>query len=130
MTCPMFCTERLAEFLDEFDPCLKGSGTDTWYMQVIARSNLSDKVAVVDSLPCVNPHDAWKRGHYREISRAFSDESRIATWHRIADERGLNRHASPEEYGRVKTHPRLRPRSRSWLFKEKLLRRVISLGSR
>lgn len=81
MTCPLFRGDKLAEFLEVYDPTLTGHGTDWWFLDVLGK-NIERRVAVIDELPCINPKDRTKGGQ-REIDRLRSTALRIADWERI-----------------------------------------------
>lgn len=89
MTCPLFRTDKLCDFLRVYDPQLVGWGCDWWYMFTMG-PDLRGRVAIIDSVVCINPHDSWKPGGGREIDRLQSMERRKATWERIRDERGIH----------------------------------------
>ncbi|WP_432471661.1 hypothetical protein [Amphritea sp. HPY] len=84
MTCPLFRTDKLLDFLDVFDPALKGWGTDYWFMDSMG-DDLKYKVAVVDSISCLNPKDCSKPGGGREIDKLQTTDDRKVIWKRIAD---------------------------------------------
>lgn len=67
MTCPLFKKDKLDTFMDVFNPELTGYGTDWWFLDSLG-ADIKDKVAIVDSISCINPHDAEK-GDVREIDR-------------------------------------------------------------
>jgi hypothetical protein len=87
MTCPLFRRDKLDKFMSAYDPILAGFGTDLWFLSVLGPS-LEGKVAVIDDIVCVNPHDRAKGG-IREISRLQSQEVRIATWQAVKKKYGI-----------------------------------------
>ena len=65
-------------FLKVFDPILSGMGTDWWFMQSLGKG-LEGRVAIVDSVTCVNPFDR-RKGGMREINRLQGADDRLAMW--------------------------------------------------
>jgi hypothetical protein len=105
MTCPLFRRDKLDSFMAVYEPEIIGYGEDWWFLRTLG-PDLDRHVAVVDEVPCVNPHDRRKGGR-REIDRVSSHEERKAVWERIKlrhnlDERGR----AQAEYGRIEK-PRL-----------------------
>lgn len=88
MTCPLFRTDKLCDFLRVYDPELVGWGCDWWFMFTIG-PDLRARVAIIDRIVCINPHDSWKPGGGREIDRLQSTDLRKATWERIREQRGI-----------------------------------------
>ena len=84
MTCPLFRTDKLIDFLDVYDPRLVGWGCDWWFLHSMG-SDLRGRVAVIDSIVCTNPRDSWKQGGFREIDRLQSTEKRRETWEQIRE---------------------------------------------
>ncbi len=97
--CPLFQREKLDRFMEVYDPVLVGWGIDYWYLDVLGH-DVKGKVAIVDEIACVNPHDN-KKGE-REIDRLQPTDVRISTWQRIKTFYGINRDRVPHvEYGYV-----------------------------
>jgi hypothetical protein len=107
MTCPLFRKDKLEAFLAVFDPILKGTGTDWWFMQVMGEY-LEGKVGIVDAITCINPHDRSKGG-VREIDRLQSQDQMTHTWNMVRAKYGVER-TPPVEF--VK---RYKPRKKRWL---------------
>jgi hypothetical protein len=80
MTCPLFRRDKLDAFMAVYDPELIGWGCDWWFLEVLG-DDLRGRVAVVDSITCVNPHDSTRAG--REIDRLAVTSERKAAWERI-----------------------------------------------
>ena len=100
VTCPVFRREHLEAFLAVYDPCLVGYGIDQWFLHVMG-DDLSGKVAIVDEVTCLNPHD-WMKGGGREIDSLQSLPERIAAWQRIKAQHGISKEDGGEtEYRRV-----------------------------
>ena len=74
MTCPLFRQDKLADFMAVYDPELVGFGMDWWFLHVLG-TDLRGRVAVIDEIVCLNPHDRTK-GRVREINRLQPDEVR------------------------------------------------------
>ena len=89
MTCPLFRKDKLDAFMAVFDPKLTGTGTDWWYMQVLGE-RLEGKVAIVDSITCINPHDRGKGG-IREIDRLQSQDQMALAWDSVRAQYGVAR---------------------------------------
>ena len=86
MACPLFRKDKLDAFMAVYDPELVGWGCDWWFLDVMGE-DLRDRVAVVDSITCLNPHDATKGG--REIDRLSSTGERRALWERMKKKYGI-----------------------------------------
>lgn len=85
---PVFRTDALIRFLNDFDGSLVGWGIDYWY------TNLFDedpgrRYVVDNSVIFVNP---WKRtgSSSREIERLGNEDHLKAQWHRVREERELH----------------------------------------
>jgi hypothetical protein len=65
---------------------------------------LRDRVALIDAVPCTNPHDRFKAG--REIDRLQSAAQRQAIWKRLNPHHGIDN----EDGGRVEYARFLKPR--------------------
>ncbi len=101
MTCPLFRKDKLDEFMKVYDPVLVGWGTDLWFMEVLG-PDLEGKVAIVDEISCVNPHDSSK-GDQREIDQLQMTSERIKNWKMIIEKYNLqNDSRNFVEYGFVK----------------------------
>jgi hypothetical protein len=102
--CPLFREDKLRAFMQVYDPILVGWGIDWWYLDVLG-GNLEGKVAVVDEIVCVNPHDVTKGGQ-REIDRLQPTEERIASWKAVKQKYAIRSEERGQlEYARV--HRRL-----------------------
>ena len=64
-----------------YDPELIGYGVDYWYIDALG-PDINGKVAIVDDIFCVNPHDRDKGGQ-REIDLLQPEAERIKSWERI-----------------------------------------------
>jgi hypothetical protein len=105
MTCPLFRRDKLDAFMAVFEPEIIGYGEDWWFLQTLG-SDLAQHVAVVDEVPCVNPHD-YRKGGRREIDRISSHEQRKAVWERIKARHEIGDEQDAQaEYGRIEK-PRL-----------------------
>ncbi len=107
MSCPLFRRDKLDAFMTVFDPILSGEGTDWWYMEVLGPC-IDRKVAVIDAIACVNPHDRTKGG-VREIDRLEPLHQRKANWEAIKQLHGLSTRVHSES-GKV-----LKPWPMRWL---------------
>jgi hypothetical protein len=86
VTCPLFRTDKLTEFLSVYDPQLIGWGVDHWFMQTLI-GNSKTKAAVVDAVIVVNPFDEFKG--QREINMLQERSKRIAAWQHIQVTKGV-----------------------------------------
>ena len=81
VTCPLFRKDKLDAFMELYDPVLVGYGIDYWYIDSLA-SEIKGKVAVVDAVSCINPHD-WLKGGQRDIDVLQKRPVRIENWKKI-----------------------------------------------
>ena len=114
MTCPLFRKDKLDAFMAVYDPELVGWGCDWWFLDVMGE-DLRDRVAVVDTITCINPHDTTKGG--REIDRLLPTAERRALWERVKQKYGISSEARGiQEFRRIN-----RP------FVVRQLRRILAL---
>ena len=78
----MLTKDKLDTFMKIFDPVLTGWGIDFWYHHVLGEH--PRKIAIVDALPCINPHDDTKGGQ-REIVRFEKTSISIDKYKEIRD---------------------------------------------
>ena len=88
MACPLFRRDKLDDFMAVYDPELVGYGADWWFLSTLG-PDIDNRVAVVDEVTCINPHDRAKGG-VREIDRLQSHEKRKQVWARMRFLHGLN----------------------------------------
>ncbi len=100
-TCPLFRKDKLDAFMRVFDPVLKGWGIDFWYHHVLGEH--PKKIAIVDALPCINPHDSAKDGH-REIELLEKKTMRINNYIKIRKKYKLIER-SHREFARIEKSP-------------------------
>ena len=101
VTCPLFQKDKLDEFMKIYDPVLVGWGVDLWFMEVLG-PDVKGKVATVDEISCINPHDHTK-GNKREIDTLQKTADRIKNWKKIKEKHNLqNDLGGFVEYGVVK----------------------------
>lgn len=81
VTCPLFRAEQLFSFLEEYDPILVGWGVDYWFLHSLG-PNIYNKVAIIDSITCVNPTDEHKGGG-REIEFLQTKQVRMKIWEEV-----------------------------------------------
>ena len=81
VTCPLFKKEKLDDFMKVYDPVLLSWGVDWWYMHILG-PELAGKVAIIDDITCINPHDSTKGGQ-REIDLLEPKSERIACWRKF-----------------------------------------------
>lgn len=88
VTCPLFETAALLDFLDRYDGSLVGWGIDWWYMEVLAKRP-DFKAAIIDRIPCVNPRERQKGLKHREIDTLQPRAERRAHWETTRQQLGL-----------------------------------------
>jgi len=79
VTCPVFNTKKLMEFMNVYDPVLPCYGVDWWYLNVMADTS-NKKIVISDEFYCINPRDAHKSTEVREIDKFVSAEDRKSNW--------------------------------------------------
>lgn len=119
VTCPLFRTDKLLDFLREYQPRrlekpLAGYGIDRWFCQVLLGAVdangdvlIRDRCAVVDAVTFINPHDGEKKTghvHAREIETLQPYEERLEHWRETANARGGVRfwYPHPRVYGGIR----------------------------
>jgi hypothetical protein len=99
MTCPLFRRDKLDAFMAVYDPDLIGWGCDWWFLESLG-PDVCGRIAVVDAIACINPHDATKET--REIDRLAPATERREAWERIKQKYGIQREArGAQTYGAV-----------------------------
>lgn len=66
--------------MELYDPVLTGWGIDLWYMDLFGYH--PKKIAIVDDITCINPHDDTKGGQ-REIELLEKKNVSIENWLKI-----------------------------------------------
>jgi hypothetical protein len=99
VTCPLFRRDKLDAFMKVYDPVLVGWGIDFWFMNVLG-SKINGRVAIVDAISCINPHDLHKGGQ-REIELLQSTYTRIKNWNIIREKYNI-KEREPIEYDIIK----------------------------
>ena len=104
VTCPVFKTPYLLDFMKEYDPILVGWGVDWWFSQLVEQKDKGrHTIAVVDAVTCLNPFDREKING-REIDRLQTKEKRIENWLRVKNDRRLEIEEVVKQYGIVTEH--------------------------
>jgi hypothetical protein len=88
VTCPLFRSSSLIRFLDTYDGSLVGWGIDWWFMEMLWKAG-ERRAAVIDAVPCRNPHTNEKGLQVREIDVLQSAGDRAAAWAKKKKELGL-----------------------------------------
>lgn len=102
VTCPLFEASRLEAFMRVYDPILVGWGADLWFSEFFADGAALRKIAVVDSITCINPRDGSKSCRTREIDTLQSLELRKQTWAKVRETYRLKGEAVIKvEYGQL-----------------------------
>ena len=90
VTCPLFKTEKLLDFLSVYDSELSTCyGLDWWFSHHLGIDN-QKRYAVSDKYYCINPHDCFKLTGRREIDLLNSDQERILMGETIKRKIGIN----------------------------------------
>lgn len=100
MTCPIFRTDKLIDFLGVYDPSVMGWGIDWWFCHHL-QSEVNWRLAVLDCVQVVNPMPEQRPGGQREILRLASNDERQAQWERVRASLGM-------EYFRQRTLAEIR----------------------
>lgn len=99
MDCPMFRADKLWNFVDnEFDPIVKGWGTDVWYTEFFG-PGLKNKQAVADCVTAVNPPER-KNGKREILDYLGSDDDRKKAWLSIVHKKKFQSSTPPNGAGR------------------------------
>ena len=88
MDCPIFKASKLWEFVNAFDPVIKGWGTDVWYTEFFGKELLQHQ-AVADCVTAVNPPERKDTGKREILDYLGSDEERKAAWEKIVSQKKL-----------------------------------------
>ncbi len=99
MDCPLFQKDKLWQFLDDFDPSVKGWGTDVWYTNFFGEE-LKHHQAVADCVPAVNPPTRKATGKREILSHLGSDDERKNAWLKVAKAKGMAQTTPPQSSGR------------------------------
>lgn len=100
VTCPVFRTDKLMDFLAAYRPELSTCyGIDWWFMAHLG-ADQQQRYAISDRYYCINPRDCFKAGRRREIDRLGTHEQRVAMWRTIECEVGVHSFRQ-REYSRL-----------------------------
>lgn len=88
MTCPLFETGALIQFLEAFDGSLFGWAEDWWYLNIFG-ADREKCAAIVDAVSIVNPDESGKQGGYREIELLGALKVHIERWRNAKKTHGL-----------------------------------------
>ncbi len=88
---PLFSKPILDRFMQVYDPALISFGTDWWYLHILTNEE-RQKIAVIDSIPCINPDERLEKRE-RKINQLASVEDRIKIWNEVKIEHGIERPA-------------------------------------
>lgn len=102
VTAPLFRRDQLAGFLEVYDPRVLGWGIDWCYLDFLG-PHLRGKVAIIDAVPCINPHPESKAPRAETEAPALAhlhrDRQREA-WEAYRDRHRMRREAEPfQVYG-------------------------------
>lgn len=88
MTCPLFSSDALNQFMHDYDGSLAGWGIDWWYLNFF-KADDELVAAVADKYEVINPHDVQKHGLGREIDKFLGTKQRRAQWLKIMKKHGF-----------------------------------------
>lgn len=88
VTCPLFRTDKLVQFLNKYDGSLVGWGIDYWYSHVLQSKDFY-KFGIIDTVKILNPHDEVKGG-IREIDILQPTQERAAHSARVLSRLGIS----------------------------------------
>jgi len=100
--CPLFRKDKLDMFMKIYDPVLTGWGIDFWYHHVLGEHQR--KIAIIDAIPCINPHDTTKGGQ-REIERLEKTSRSRNNYVKIRKKYRIVEH-SHKEFARIERSPK------------------------
>lgn len=81
LNCPLFKKDKLDLFMKVYDPILVGWGIDWWFLDVIRTDNYR-RIAIIDSISCINPFDVVKNNQ-REVDILQTSLQREESWNNI-----------------------------------------------
>ena len=110
--CPLFRKDKLDAFMEIYDPILTGWGIDFWYHHVLGENRR--KIAIVDALPCINPHESLK-GEQREIETLEKNSISQKKYAEIREQFGIVEYL-PTEFARIKRRGRSRQKNLKFLL--------------
>jgi len=79
VTCPIFKTDKLLEFIDVYNADLPCYGVDWWYLNVL-NDQSEKKIVISDENWCINPRDIHKSTGVREIEKFMKKDDREKKW--------------------------------------------------
>jgi len=86
MNAPMFNPAFLVPFIKQFDPIIKGWGTDIWFSHLCS-TDKNCRISVSDTTCVTNP--ITRKDGTREINKAQPEHIRSSTWSAFAKKHGL-----------------------------------------
>jgi hypothetical protein len=78
----VFSKYSINKFMEYYDPILIGWGIDLFYIWVLGEDK-KDKYAIIDSIQCINPHDANKVVKIREHTNIENHNNEASYWGQI-----------------------------------------------
>jgi len=78
----VFSKYAINKFMEYYDPILIGWGIDLFYIWVLGEDN-QNKYAIIDSIQCINPHDADKVIKIREHTNIENHSNEASYWEQI-----------------------------------------------
>lgn len=94
---PVISKKVLDKLMVAYDSKLIGWGIDYLFIQTLG-INKEDKFAVIDSIPCINPHDnnkllfnKRKNKDNRELHLISGVHNRAETWYKIAEKKNMKK---------------------------------------
>lgn len=100
VTCPIFRTEKLLDFMSVYRPELSlAYGVDWWFLHHLGKDE-QDRYAISDKYYCINPRDYFKPDGRREVDRLYNQAQRLSMWEDIKREIGIDSFEQ-QEFSRV-----------------------------
>ena len=88
---PLFDKEILDDIMKKYDPVLIEDGVDFLISYILTRRKdyHQKRIALLDNVSCVNPHDIYKGGA-REVDRVGPSFKRMGIWNKFARKHKIN----------------------------------------
>lgn len=99
VTCPLFRADKLRAFLNVFDGSMTGYGICSWFCNFLGKG-LNMKLAILDAVMTINPHESTKPTGLREIDLLRPLPQRVEDWEYAARNYNL-RHIRPRNLGAI-----------------------------
>lgn len=103
---PLFNKFSLDKLMEKYDNKLIGWGIDYLYSWILINDKLFDKkkIALIDKIQCVNPHDKVKNG--RELKKINNSDKRAQIWNTYKNKNNIEK-ITPIVYSQIDDYNRL-----------------------